>query len=313
VLRKASFIKLKAPFAVEQLQTDFGLETKGLDMVFIATPDVIPQAVHQESIVLAAVSDSASSIRSMTYGVCELFYATEDDISEANDSSVNSLHPTTYMNDFLPAEMKNLLESRGSGGIDWEWYGEWLESFKVTIFKQPAHGKFVNLRNDPRLHDLQYLPGRGYLGKDRVDVLVEGKDDRGRSIALTLKYYINVLPEQKLSQIVEEGKSAKTQEKLCGKSESYWHDHDSWRISENQTLKGLGLEQANTMVQFADFIGYSLGETTGTGTSAKITLDTNAAGYGWYIDYTPYLNDEYLPTRSMIGYSQHVKNYLTKN
>jgi hypothetical protein len=172
-------------------------------MVFIATPDTMPQAVQQESIVLVAASNSVSSVRKMTFGVCELFYATEDDVSEANDSSVNSLHPTTYMNDFLPAEMKNLLESHGSGGIDWEWYGEWLESFKVTIFKQPAHGKFVNLRNDPKLHDLQYLPDRGYLGKDHVDVLVEGKDDRGRSIALTLKYYINVLPGQKLSQIVE--------------------------------------------------------------------------------------------------------------
>ncbi|WP_024873574.1 hypothetical protein [Tolumonas lignilytica] len=264
-------------------------------MVFIATPDVMPQAVPQESIVLAAASDSASSassIRSMTYGVCELSIATEDDISEEDDSSVNSLHPTTYMNNFLPAEMKILLESRGSGGIDWEWYGEWLESFKVSILQQPAHGKFVNLRNDPKFHDLQYLPNRDYLGKDRVAVLVEGKDERGRSIALTLKYFINVLPRQKLHQIVEEGQSAKLQEKLCGKSESYWHDHDSWKISENQTFKGLG--QANTMVQFADFSGYSLGDTTGTDSSAQITLDINAAGYGWYIDYTPYLNSEYL-------------------
>jgi hypothetical protein len=29
---------------------------------------------------------------------------------------------------------------------------------------------------------------------------------------------------------------------------------------------------------------------------AKITLDTDAAGYGWFIDYTPYLNEEWLPT-----------------
>ncbi len=45
------------------------------------------------------------------------------------------------------------------------------------------------------------------------------------------------------------------------------------------------------MNAFAALEGGALGQTTGQ----TITLDANAAGYNWFIDYTPYLNEEYLP------------------
>jgi hypothetical protein len=38
----------------------------------------------------------------------------------------------------------------------------------------------------------------------------------------------------------------------------------------------------------------TLAQTTGT----AITLDTTAADHGWFLDYTPYLNEEFLPTHS---------------
>jgi hypothetical protein len=47
---------------------------------------------------------------------------------------------------------------------------------------------------------------------------------------------------------------------------------------------------------FSDLLGSSLAQTTGAGASARITFDTDAAGHGWYIDYTPCLNEEYLST-----------------
>nr|WP_321269669.1 hypothetical protein [uncultured Tolumonas sp.] len=52
-----------------------------------------------------------------------------------------------------------------------------------------------------------------------------------------------------------------------------------------------------------------LNETSTTGSSAKIDI----AGYGWYIDYTPYLNGEYFPKHTIDVYRRHAKNYLTKN
>lgn len=199
-------------------------------MVFIESPDVMPQPVQQESIVLAAASNSASSVRRMTYGVCELVYAT-DEISENQDSSVNELHPTTYMDKFLSPKLQKALNmpAGAAPAINDVWYEHWSSSFKISLLKAPMYGKFVNMSNDPYS---QYLPVRDYIGKDTVDLLVEGFDDKDRPVALTLKYYINVLPEKELHKIVDEGKSAKLQEKLCGKNESYWHTHDSWQISE---------------------------------------------------------------------------------
>ena len=40
----------------------------------------------------------------------------------------------------------------------------------------------------------------------------------------------------------------------------------------------------------------ALGEVRGNGGDAKITLDDNAAGHGWFIDVTPGANEEFLPT-----------------
>jgi predicted Zn-dependent protease len=47
---------------------------------------------------------------------------------------------------------------------------------------------------------------------------------------------------------------------------------------------------------FANLPGTAVGETKGEGADATIILDTDAAGHGWFIDYTSYLNDEFLPT-----------------
>ena len=48
---------------------------------------------------------------------------------------------------------------------------------------------------------------------------------------------------------------------------------------------------------FQNLPGASLGQTTHQGYTAQITLDTTAAGYGWYIDPTPLDNTgDYLPT-----------------
>jgi Matrixin len=49
-------------------------------------------------------------------------------------------------------------------------------------------------------------------------------------------------------------------------------------------------------VTFTNLTGAAVGETKGDGSNATITLDTDAAGHGWYIDYTPYLNEDFLPT-----------------
>ena len=257
-------------------------------MIFFAMPDVPPVPVIETMQVAKAPSATASSsVKKMTYGVCELFYATEDDRHEISDSSVNSLDPTSYMNKFLPPELQDALGAN-SASVDWQWYGKWTNSFKITLLRAPQHGKFMNMQNDPYS---QYLPDKGYYGKDRVDLLVEGKDDLGRLIAMTLRYYINVIPEKELYKIAgsSKGKFYKYVQQYCGANTKIW------RISENDTVEplyALLTGAKDVFTGFADLSGSALGSTTGN----KITLDTNAAGYGWFIDATPYQNEEWLPT-----------------
>jgi hypothetical protein len=45
--------------------------------------------------------------------------------------------------------------------------------------------------------------------------------------------------------------------------------------------------------------GTAVGQTTDYGVNAQITLDSNAAGHGWFVYSTPDQNDEFLPTSSL--------------
>jgi hypothetical protein len=57
-------------------------------------------------------------------------------------------------------------------------------------------------------------------------------------------------------------------------------------------LTGLIGDTADISLSIADLPGAAVGQTTGS----NITLDTNAAGNGWFIDSTPWDNSEFLPT-----------------
>jgi hypothetical protein len=284
---------------VESLQTDFDMEE--LDMLFFAPPDAIPQAVYQAPVVIVADAStfpSKTAVRKRIYGVCELVYASSE-INHALDTGGHSLAPHDFMISFLSPELEEDLRApMGSSTMigDQDLF-EWYDSFKITLLRAPKHGKFVNVKNAP---NEQYLPNLNYIGKDRVDLLVEGKDDKGRPIALTLRYYINVLPREDLSKIVEEGKAWETRTRLCGAGKER-----RWRISENSlepatlanwyespSLQALLSGAKAALAGFADLPGASLGQTTGN----QIILDTNAAGHNWFIDYTPYLNEEWLAT-----------------
>ncbi len=57
-------------------------------------------------------------------------------------------------------------------------------------------------------------------------------------------------------------------------------------------LSNLTGDTTGVTVNLADLPGAAVGQTTGS----TITLDTNASGYGWFIDTTPADNSEFLPT-----------------
>jgi hypothetical protein len=199
---------------VEQLKVDFGLETEDIDMVFFVAPDAAPQPVYQAEVVADASSASVKSsiARKMTYGVCDLSVTNED----------KTLRTVPYMKRFLSKDMQLTL-SLPSGAHLRQEAVDWLEqadSFAKTVLLAPKHGKLVNFENDPYI---QYLPEKGYIGKDRIDLLVEGKDDLGRPIAMTVRYYINVLPSKEIDKvIVDERTYSKAIKKYCGTSKQAW-------------------------------------------------------------------------------------------
>ncbi|MFO1369449.1 MAG: matrixin family metalloprotease [Marinagarivorans sp.] len=88
-------------------------------------------------------------------------------------------------------------------------------------------------------------------------------------------------------------------------SKAYECEKESWEIGLLPSVSGVQTElSANNLINgayslfnsFQSLPGTSLGQTTGTGPNAKITLDTDAAGYGWFIDSSPLNSDEFLPT-----------------
>jgi hypothetical protein len=194
----------------------------------------------------------------------------------------------------------------------------------TVILQQPKHGVLRLITEadrgtlfsstsgplDPADPGYAYLPNDGYVGKDSATIQV----DFGNGLKVNLKYYF-----QAISGVL--GNTGL--EDLCSKTGVFWKISSTLDASGNSTLTSVdylpSLATATTPVTnaatLASILGTSLassldanttgvtlnianlpnaavGQTTGT----AITLDTNAAGYGWYIDPNPAANTDFLPT-----------------
>jgi hypothetical protein len=176
---------------VDVLQTGFELDMEGLDMVFFAMPDMPPVPVVETMQVAKAPSATASlRVRKMTFGICALYRTTEKD---------GTLDPTLNLLGIYPS-MAGALESLGEitptpGAYTDGAEETWEDSFVLTVLREPKHGELKYLS--------QYVPDKGYLGKDRFDILVEAEDVLGQPIAVTLRYYVNVLTEEDDHKIIK--------------------------------------------------------------------------------------------------------------
>ena len=146
----------------------------------------------------------------------------------------------------------------------------------LAVTRQPEHGQLTMIKNDP-YQAILYRPDAGYYGKDRVEATVAvGKD--------IVRVVYNFVIQRKYIERLQPAEDRK----LCPKG-LYWKI--SGASEEGDTLTGGRFDGMNALLTtasqhliFADLSGLSIGQTTGTGPSAQITLDTNAAGYGWYVD-----------------------------
>jgi hypothetical protein len=146
---------------------------------------------------------------------------------------------------------------------------------KVTIIHPPLHGKLINKSEV----SFAYFPEADYFGQDKIVALV----DLTSGEQITVVFFINMVHHgiQESQESIRE---------FCGSKGEFW----KISLSPDPTNAISPLDNLN--ISFSDFSGSALAQITGSGSSAQITLDLDAAGHGWYIDYTPYLNEEYLPT-----------------
>lgn len=146
-----------------------------------------------------------------------------------------------------------------------------IAEIKTAVLEGPKHGKLTAEIDSTGLVSYRYDPTPGYLGDDSATFMT---NYRGR-------YYKSIVTIKVLRGIDENSP-------VCPKPQL---------IKVNKLVSGsfdASFEGGN--VTYSDVSGGGLAQTTGTGPTAQITLDTNAAGHGWFIDYTPYLNEEFLPT-----------------
>jgi hypothetical protein len=146
---------------------------------------------------------------------------------------------------------------------------------RTGIVHQPKHGLLENSI------EVIYRPDEGFEGEDRFTLrtVYEGQQ-------FTLHYRVYVSFTKALGPTHDCSKPPFANSKISVLPKEI--DPANWyRATSLQTF--LTNAQA-ALTGFTDLSGASLGQTAGD----QITLDTDAAGHGWYIDYTPYLNEEWL-------------------
>jgi len=148
-----------------------------------------------------------------------------------------------------------------------------VQDIKVAMLDSTQHGMLTAEVDSTGLPSYTYTPTPGYLGDDRATFMAQYKGKHYK-IVVTIKVLAGV---DENSPTCPPAKLIKVNNKAVSDASPY---------------------QLNSFtVTFADLPDSSTGKTTGTGPSASITLDKDAAGHGWYIDPTPLDNtDDYLPT-----------------
>ncbi|MBC3935296.1 matrixin family metalloprotease [Undibacterium sp. CY7W] len=138
------------------------------------------------------------------------------------------------------------------------------------LLTAPKHGKLKKIRANNGYGYYSYNPEPGFRGRDLVEFSVEANGK-------IYKVILNLV----IVNIADDSENQKVCPTIKMKKVAFLN---SWE------------PLSSVSVQLGKVDEKSLGETFGTGTGAQITLDTNAAGHGWFIDSTPDQNDEFLPT-----------------
>ncbi|WP_168921806.1 tandem-95 repeat protein [Polaromonas vacuolata] len=167
----------------------------------------------------------------------------------------------------------------------------------IKVVQQPKHGKlwapdgeiWTSSKIISQVGSGGYVPDADFTGKDSFIMQVEGGGHK-----VNVYYFIAVTSD--------DGYIPGEHCKILGSykiSQSNFNpgsqDYAAWqRASQLSTLLATA---SQSLVGFQDLAGFAVGQTTGQGANAQITLDPTAAGHNWFIDPTPLDNqDDFLPT-----------------
>jgi hypothetical protein len=175
-------------------------------MPYMNMPETVPVKIP----VLATNAAMANEMR--IDGVCQIV------------AGVSEMGYDSLMQSFLPEDWVENHVGKGSySSADLQKYSDWSENLSVTVTRQPQHGKMEIVPSMNRIHP-SYIPNENYIGKDRVEVEIHGKDFDGRTIGKKVIFFINVVPGEEFRGLIDNYKSSL--QKYCGT------DKPEWRISE---------------------------------------------------------------------------------
>jgi Matrixin len=162
-----------------------------------------------------------------------------------------------------------------------------FKNAKITILKQPEHGVLTDVSRvtiDGPLY--RYTAKVGYTGIDKFSYIISVD-----GMNVQMNEILHVVP-------VYTGEY----EKFCANTPHYIKkigilDTDTSSINlaslqKSSNLMNLLADASRAFTGFSDLAGTAVGLATGN----SITLDTNAAGHGWFVDTTPDDNSEFLAT-----------------
>jgi hypothetical protein len=174
----------------------------------------------------------------------------------------------------------------------------------TKILTAPKHGKVIlDPNTGPNISAAEegwyyYVSNKGFAGEDTFAIQVNKY-----GLKINIQYTIEVpadnespkglcpWDQMKISRIEIEDTNGTT---LA--STIFIPDVPFQPASLPAYLANVTFNLPNSRIGVSDLAGAAVGQESTTGTTTAITLDTNAAGYGWFIDQTPADNSEFLPT-----------------
>ena len=178
------------------------------------------------------------------------------------------IDPTSGTKIVAPATLLAIeVERRGKPFTD---FSASVASIKTTLLEGSTHGKLIPHTSNTGEMYYFYEAEQGYLGNDKAVFMAEFE---GKRYKIVMELHVVQFEDGS-----DNGSSCPPPKLI--------------KVNGKPVSGSSGYDFGSVSVTFADLPAGALGQTTGS----SITLDTNASGYNWFIDTTPSLNEEFLPT-----------------